>query len=294
MPLLRTLTALATCLALASPLSATPEDGKPDYYVVSDADSSITLFGTMHVLKPGLDWLKEEAKLAISGANHVYMELDMDAPDLQAVMQNSVFSNLAGAPGEQVQDKLEPLELAKLQSALSLIQLPADLTNQMSPGMAALFLVQAAIIEGGYDASSGVEGHFLNITAETGVDVVGLESPNEQLSVFFGAPIDEQTAFLKNSLRTFDESKASLDSLVAAWMGDDYVTMFKEFNTAQDAAPMMAEALLANRNKAWMDAFKGMLERNENAFVAVGALHLPGETGLLTLLEQAGYSVTRH
>ena len=130
---------------------------------------------------------------------------------------------------------------------------------------------------------------------QAGKRLYGLETIAEQLEVFEGLSLDDQVALLKDAVEQFSGIDAMNAELLAAYRRQDLATMLAINETAmasgdQRLAREFQRRLIVNRNHRMAERMEPYLKQGK-AFVAVGALHLPGEQGLIRLLEQRGYSV---
>jgi uncharacterized protein len=122
-------------------------------------------------------------------------------------------------------------------------------------------------------------------------EVIGLETIEEQLQLLFGdITIERQAEMLMESLRELDSSKALLRQLADCYVANDMDCLERIGNESEDFSPAEMDALLHKRNHNWAKQLPDIFKKHR-AFVAVGALHLPGEEGLVTLLRQQGYTV---
>lgn len=123
----------------------------------------------------------------------------------------------------------------------------------------------------------------------------GLETMDEQLQVFEGLTIDEQIQLLKEALTYQSTNAEQMDQLMKAYLNRDLATLAAISDRYQaQAGPVynkLMDRLLVKRNHRMLERMQPRLKEG-NAFIAVGALHLPGREGLLTLLENNGYRVS--
>jgi len=129
-----------------------------------------------------------------------------------------------------------------------------------------------------------------------GKRVVGLETVDEQLAVFNGMTLGDQVALLKERLDDYDNWYGYRTSKELYLSGDTamfYGILQRQLDRLEPGvAARFAERFLNGRNRIMVERALPLMEKG-STFVAVGALHLPGEEGLLSLLEQEGYTVTR-
>lgn len=285
---------LAAAALMVTPFAlATDADGKPDLWQVSDGDSSVWIYGTFHILPDGLDWQKEALAERIADADRIFFELDSDDPQLQLKTQQAMIP-VAFAPGSMLSSHLTEAEFQKLVNLMASLQLQEAQVEAARPWFAFLTGSVAALVQAGYNPESGVEETLSAIVAEQGKDIEGLETIDYQIGVLAGAPDEESIKVLKSTLAQLDDIETETERMLQAWLGDDYADLEAILNEGLSASPILYDRLLTERNKNWVPVIDGLLADNEKGFIAVGAGHLPGKEGVLQLLRDKGYTVTRH
>lgn len=143
-------------------------------------------------------------------------------------------------------------------------------------------------------------GEYLDLVlqaraTEQNKPVSGLETVAEQLAVFDGLPLPDQVALLRDTVNTQTELEKEFEALHKAYLARNLgdITAITEKNKPGDERlyDEVMDRLLSKRNQRMVERMAPILKQG-GAFVAVGAAHLPGETGLLYRLEKAGYRVT--
>ena len=124
----------------------------------------------------------------------------------------------------------------------------------------------------------------------------GLETMQEQIAVFNGMSLDDQVVLLRDAVQTASMTGDAIEELAQAYLKRDLAALLALQDKYKPAdsrvyAEMMRRLLTA-RNHNMAERLHERLQEG-NAFIAVGALHLPGENGLLQLLRAAGYQLTR-
>jgi uncharacterized protein YbaP (TraB family) len=124
----------------------------------------------------------------------------------------------------------------------------------------------------------------------------GLETMEEQIGVFNGMSLEDQVTMLRDAVKDAHLTRGALDALTHAYLQRDLnalVRLSEQFKGSNPRAhDELMKRLLTERNHTMARRMPERLKEG-NAFIAVGALHLPGEDGLLQLLSKAGYRVTR-
>ena len=143
----------------------------------------------------------------------------------------------------------------------------------------------------GFDLSQQLDTYFQNSAKEKGKDIVALETPEFQAEMLYGStPIIYQAEMLVELLKNPEKSIESVKKLNTAYANQDLDTMFA-MSEENDEHPEFMEALLDRRNADWLIKLPDLIN-NKTSFIAVGALHLAGDKGLIEGLRRLGYTVT--
>jgi uncharacterized protein YbaP (TraB family) len=281
--------ALASAAALAA--FATPAAAEPAIWAIRDHDSTIYLFGTVHVLKPGTEW--RSARLAEALAESRELVIEVVGADDPAAAQ-PLIARYGMDPATPLSSKLSEAERQRLAGVVGSLGLPPTALEPMRPWLAALTLTIAPIIQAGYDAKSGVEVVLQAHAKAAGRPVTGLETLEQQLRFFAEMPEDVQVAFLNATLDDVAGGAAQLDHMVAAWAAGDLPELEKAFVTEMRRDyPELYQALVVERNQDWARQLQARLEGPGVSFVAVGAGHLVGPDSVQAQLARLGVATTR-
>ena len=284
--------AQATAAAEAAPaIRAVPraEGQGPAMWVVRDADSTLYLFGTVHLLRPTTAWGTDRVDAAFASADKLILEISN--PDDQAAVIPLIQQH-GLSPATPLSSLLTAEELAKLDAAGQTIGLSAAQLDPFRPWFAALTLSVAPLAKAGYDPQSGVE-LILKARAEAaGKPVTGFETIDQQIRILAGFPEADQLAFLRTTLEEFESATTDLDKLVEAWAAGD-VDAIEELGVEpmREGSEALYQALLVRRNTSWADQIQSELEGSGTVFIAVGAAHLAGDDSVQDILERRGVEV---
>lgn len=281
--------ALAALVAACAPAPVQAKP-RPAVWVVRDADSEMTLFGSVHVLPPGLDWRPEALDAALAEADDLWFELPVD-PGTEAQAAALALRHGMMPPGQALADTLDPESLARLQRLAQRHDLPMATLAQLKPWFAEVLVAAGVLAAQGADISHGVERQ-ISALAPVAVERRALESAEQQIALFSAAPLDEQAASLAETLRQLEEDPEAFDRLIAAWMAGDQAALEAETLTPlRQAAPALYERMVTARNRDWVAQLHARLEGSGRTVVVVGAGHLMGEDGLPHRLRALGYEV---
>ncbi|WGM45362.1 hypothetical protein KOAAANKH_00224 [Brevundimonas sp. NIBR10] len=280
----------APATAAAAPAAVLPATGSgPALWVIKDADSTLYLFGTVHVLRPTTAWGSAKVDAAFAAASDVYFEISN--PDDQAAIL-PLIQQYGISPQTPLSSLLTPAEIADLDAAAKTMGASAAQLDPLRPWMAGLTLSVAPLIKAGYDPASGVEAILKARAQAGGKPVHGFETLDEQVRVLATLSEDAQLQFLRSTLESFDEATTELDGLVTAWAtGDVAQIQALGVDEMKTTAPAIYDALLTRRNAGFADDIQGLLAGSGTAFIAVGAAHLAGPDSVQAMLETRGVTV---
>jgi uncharacterized protein YbaP (TraB family) len=266
-------------------------DVDPALWVVKDKDTTIYLFGTVHVLKPGLGWFDEAVRQAFDKSDQLMLEIVL--PEDQAAMAQKMIPLAVDQSGKTLSSRLKPDELKAYQAAMTDLGIPPAQFDMFEPWFAAMTLSVLPLGKLGYDPEQGAE-KLLTASAKTaGKPVSGLETIEEQLGFFDGLPEDQQVAFLNSVVRDIDKLGPTLDKMVLLWGKGDTEALAASMNESMEATPELAKVLLFDRNARWAETLKARMDKPGTVFVAVGAGHLAGEHSVQDYLKERGLTAKR-
>lgn len=276
----------ASLFALA--LSAAPAFAAPAMWKVSDADSSIYLFGSIHVFTREIDWRTPEFDRELKAADVVYFEMVFDEA-AYATIGRMMLVDARMSGGKTLWDLLTAEQADTVRHAIAMSGLDPAPFDYMRPWMAELML-SGGMVQG---AKVGVE---LQVDAELPPEKKrGLETAEEQMGFFAALSEADQITNLVATAEQMSvlDSRAVIEQLTDAWARGEVDAL--DLLNRQDlgGGETRFDQLITQRNQRWIAQLEALLADNRNAMVIVGAGHLVGDSGVPELLEQAGYAVER-
>jgi len=261
----------------------------PALWKVGDEDTTIYLFGTVHVLPKELEWYDATIANALDGSDMIVTEIKMDKASEAELQQLSMKLGLL-PPGTTLRSLLTPEQTATYEAGLAKLGAPPEAFDPVKPWLAGLTLSLLPLMQQGYDSNSGVEKILL---AKVGTKPQGaLETAEFQLGIFNNMPTEAQVAFMMETVEGMDEIKPMLDRMVAEWAEGDATELANIMNEGM-TDPAVAEALLYSRNANWAEWIDTRLDEPGTVFIAVGAGHLAGAKSVQDYLAQKGITVAR-
>jgi uncharacterized protein YbaP (TraB family) len=242
------------------------------------------LFGTFHLLCPDDIHFSDQLKQAIKQSDEIYMELDMDDPS--TMLSGMLYMNMK--EGKKLSDLYTPQEYKRVQNYFSdSLKMPLMLLQSAKPYFLIVLLYPKMM---NCKNASGVEQELLKIAKEYKKEIRGLETMPFQASVFDSIPYEWQAKELLKNIDSFSVYKNEFETTLGFYKNQQLDSIKSMLGKNEFGSEKYEDLLLNNRNKNWVDQLKEIMKK-ESVFVAVGAGHLVGDIGLISLLKKAGYKV---
>jgi len=288
---LSALFALALLAACGGTEAKAPTPAHPALWKVSDADTTIYLFGTIHLLPKGLKWTTRAMAKAMAASQGLVLEvaLDKDPAKLGAVMMK-----LARNPSlPPILDRVAPSKRAALQKVITDSGLSLAYLDGLETWAAALGIASASNAKLNLSYEDGAETQLTSAFEKMGKPVGGLETAEQQLGYFDTLPEASQRQFLTSIADDTANADKEFAAMIAAWKAGDVRRIAVTFDDEMKLSPDLAEVLLHRRNNNWAGWISERMKKPGTVFVAVGAGHLAGKRSVEELIALRGFKVTR-
>ena len=289
----RLLVSAAAALLLCLPGAAALASDHHTLWGVRGAHNTVYLFGSVHVLKPAESELPDEAVRAYEHAGALVMELDLNDPAAAALLASDPAIETLPA-GQTLSETLGAQVYDPFATHLRSLGLDPAMFAHWQPWFAALIMQQAELERQGFEAAAGVDEQFAQRAATDHKPIIGLETVDQQLGFFAHLSIAEQRRFVLYMLDDADDSAHSASEVVSAWRNGDVPGLERLLSESSEQYPELFRMMTTDRNRRWLPTIERLLRDSQDYLVVVGALHLVGPTGLVQLLEDAGYPVVQH
>jgi uncharacterized protein YbaP (TraB family) len=280
-------------LLVAAPATAkTPAAARPALWALSDTDTTIYLFGTIHLLPDDYRWQTPAIGQAEASAQELIIETIVDPAHPQPYM--NALLQLGFAPGlPPITDRVPADKRPALLAAIARSKIPLARFNQMKTWTAAVALLQLQFAEMGLEGKEGPETVLRKDFAAAGKPVGQLETNLEQFSFFDRLPEAAQQQLLEGALEPLDAATKEFNQMLSAWTAGDVKGIAKTFNQDLSGSPEVQQALIRQRNANWSHWIEQRMGQPGTILVAVGAGHLAGPDSVIALLQKDGYRVRR-
>lgn len=241
------------------------------------------LYGTMHITCDAT--LDKNILAALDATGQLYLELDMDDPNMQTEMMGGIMmkdgvtmKSLASVEDYEIVNKF-------LQEKAGM---SADMLGTFKP-----FMVSALLYPKMLDCPvQSYEQALMEISKKQNEEILGLETVSEQLTVFDAIPYKEQMdELVKSAKDNLVKDRKEIEEMIALYQKKDLNALLEFMDKSENK--MMAghnDVLLDNRNKNWIPKIEAVAKAKPT-FFGVGAAHLAGENGVIKLLRKKGYKV---
>lgn len=272
-----------------------PSAVQPLFWKVSSPSGTAYLLGSIHFGKPEMYPLPAQVMQAYARSGALVVEADILAADPERVAQ-WLAAKAIYQDGSTLQQKLPPETWRRLAEAADQLQLPVQLLERQKPWFVSMSLSVLALQRNGYDDGLGIDKHFLQAAAEDKKKVIELESIQQQLALFDAFSDQEQAAMLAQTLDDIARGSEFLSDIMGAWRtgADTRLDALLNDELRKDAGGQrIYRVLLLDRNVAMSDKVAKLMRDGGTYFVVVGAGHLVGEQGIVSLLRGRGYRIER-
>src|SRR5688572_7527137 len=263
---------------------------EPAMWVVKDADSTIYLLGTFHLIKPDMNWRSDKIDAAFKDSDELWLEATVDGgyAQLQDLVLRYGFDRK-----QPLSSKLSGEDWTKTQSAATRAGLPGAAIEQMRPWLAGLALTVVPMVKDGYAYEKGADMQLERDAKASNKIIKTFETPEQQVQFFAGLSEEAEVAFLMQSVEMMTATSQYVDQMANAWIsGDSKALDGMVLATMKAGSPELYDALIVRRNLDWCDQIAGIMNGAGTSFVAVGAGHLVGDQGVPATLTERGFTVT--
>ena len=282
-------------LIALSPLAVVASETAPHpaLWKISNGGSTVYVLGSLHILPPKYNWRAPEIEAAMRATDVFVFEVPIDDEALQH-QKDFIIHNGILPRGTSLRAVLNRIEFQTYSRILEGTGLKPEIYTRFRPWLAAV-LVGLAYVHGRDIATlTGVDDDLIDYAQSRGKELRYLETIEQQMQLLMFGDDIAQVKALKRMISSLPNSRTHSAEYVESWTQGDttrfYGMIDSDFQGHEDARDL----LLSNRNRVWLEPVKTLLAPgSRTAMITVGAAHLGGPKGLLTLLCQEGFEVQR-
>ena len=251
--------------------------------------NTIYLAGSIHVLQKNHYPLHHLFDDAFNESSKVIFEVDLDelsSPLAQmSMLRKGMYLN-----GETLDNVLSPESYAVAKETLAIRGLNIQDFHRMKPWMMATAIMALELQKSGFENALGVDHHYFKKAQADGKSIQGLETVEFQLDLFDALSLSVQEQFLLQTLEDIQHLDTQVSEIVEAWKQGN-VEELENLLIGMREYPELNQAFVIDRNRDWLPHIELALQEKEPVFIVVGALHLLGKEGLVSVLKGKGYRV---
>lgn len=284
----------ASCATAPQPVPAPTAASapRPALWQVSDSDTTIYLFGTIHMLPKDSHWRTPALDTAIGNSQGLILETILD--DKNPAEMAGVMASLGFSPGlPPILDRITPAKRPLLEAAIAKSGVPLEVFNRMETWAAAFSLIGLQLKSIGLEGGEGVETVLKSSFQSAGKAVGQLETNREQLGFFDTLPEKAQRALLEGTVDSPVDTGRHFQGMLNAWLRGDVEAIGRTFNEDLSASPELLDAIIRRRNLNWTQWIQRRMAEPGTILVAVGAGHLAGADSVQAHLQKRGLKVRR-
>lgn len=272
-------------------LGAGAASAAPALWKVSDADSEVYLFGTLHALNPAANWRTPAYDAAYAKASRVWFEADLGEADPTRV--DALLQRYGYDADRPLSKKLTPSDLG----ALARQGIDVRRIDHLRPWAAALMLSMQPALGRGATVEAGADLTMTRAVRTGAKQLRAFETLEDQAKMFASLTEGSEVRYLSNVLQergVVSRLRSPGVNLEEAWLAGDLAKLGPGLvGDLKRGNPELYDALLKRRNERWVEQLVDVMAGEGVDLVNVGALHMVGDDGLPTLLAARGYAVQR-
>ncbi|UDF03878.1 TraB/GumN family protein [Asticcacaulis sp. AND118] len=268
---------------------AEAKEKAPKMWVIKDADSTVYLYGSFHLLKADTKWKTPGLDKVFNSADTLYLEVaNLDDQAAAAALVQKYGIDPTGG----LLKPYTPQEQQLIRDTYSKYGLNIDQLVMLKPWLASLMLVMAQMQKEGFDPNAGVDKTLLNAARAKNLPVKGLDTMEDQMKVLASGLFGEESKALLDIVKEDANVKETFGKMLTAWSTGDLKALESlMIDEMKVKTPQMYEAVMVNRNRNWVQPIKDVLAGSGTQMIVVGAGHLAGPDSVQALLKKEGVKV---
>ncbi|MBW6479548.1 MAG: TraB/GumN family protein [Bacteroidales bacterium] len=251
----------------------------------NDLEKPSYIFGTLHVICPeqfvefpGIDG-------ALENSSRIVLELNLGDPQVMVGLQMGMVMK----DNKELSDVLDKDEFDRVRSFFSdSLGMNINMFSRVQP----FFLISMALPHMIQCTPKSYESYFMQQAQMRDMELLGLETLQEQLNVFDALTYRQQAEMLLETINQYDEKRSEFQAMLNYYLTADLSSLEKLFEDIDSEFDEFSRRLIEERNHRWIERIEKLM-KEDATFFAVGAGHLPGEQGVLKLLSRMGYVIER-
>ena len=264
----------------------------PALWRVRSGESTVYLFGSIHILPSDFVWITRPIEQAMASAELFVSEVPVGdaaiADERRFLLQNGILPRRQSLRG-----LLSPSEFDVFASVMRTAGIQPPVFERYRPWLASIVLGLAYLHPDSLAALKGADDELIRFAQEHGRQMVYFETPRQQLELLTAASDSAQLTGLKNLIATLSRSRNLEQALRDSWANGEPERLTAIIDDVFRGRQEAQEFLVGRRNRLWLTTINPLLHRAGTSMITVGAAHIGGKDGLIALICNEGYTVER-
>ena len=256
---------------------------------ISKNGNTMFLGGSVHILRAEDFPLPEQFDYAFEQSSMLVLETDVDKISDPAIMQY-LMTQMILPDGKTLKTILSPETYSALKAKCEEAGLPIEFVSRLKPAITMLMLTMTEIEKEGF-MQEGVDTYYQKKAKDVNKPLYSLETIETQVEALLTIGEGNEDEFVKYSLEGLENSTMNVAAIVSDWREGNSESEESELMELKEDSPEIYNALMLNRNNAWMPQLEEFLTTSPIEFVIVGLAHLHGPDGLLIQLKNSGCTI---
>ena len=281
------LVALTFC---STSTAQTATTGKSFLWKVHAGSKVLYLAGSVHALGTDAYPLSAAYENAFKAAGTLVEEINLAEAEQLAAAPMLLAKGLY-TDGRTFESAVNKDTATLVATRLKDTGIPVEMIRTMKPWMVMLLITAFEAQKAGLDAALGLDKYFFDKARAAGKPVLALETAESQIDRFDKMPESLQEQMLRSTLTELEVQRSSIAAMIGAWRNGDAAALEKMALSSFEGYRGAYTSLIVERNNNWVPQIEACMAKPQPCFVVVGAAHLIGPDGLLTLLKKKGYQI---
>lgn len=241
------------------------------------------LFGTIHLICPADFSIGDSLKAAVSRIEQVALEIDMDDPAMMASMMKTMYM----ANGNELKNLITEGEYVRLNRFFrDSVGVSLAMFGKVKP-----FVLMGPLFNAVLSCQpQSYEMELVALAGKQQTEVIGLETMDEQMALFDSIPYKDQIKLIIAMIDSLPNARKEFEDMVSLYKSQNINALYQMTMKSDYGMEGNEEILLFDRNKKWIPRMQKIMNEKPT-LLAVGAAHLGGERGVISLLRKEGYRV---
>jgi len=253
--------------------------------------------GSIHLAKPELYPLDKEIIKAYKQSDVLVLELDPSSDESVQAMQVAMTNFGKYKSAKSIETELSSKTYKLLKTYLHKINIPLEEVQALRPWVIMLHLSMIEMTRLGYASELGIDQHFLRLAKADKKSIVELETAKEQMALLSKENKEFQDKLLFYTLESMHEIEPMLNDMFEHWKKGDAKEFDRIISLPLQEDPSLVDIyhdLIIKRNYKMSEKIEDFLKTKRNYFIVVGAGHVVGDKGIVSLLQKAGHKLIQY